>query len=400
MNNKSLHRLKYSGRETSRDAAGFMPRGSQFGYIFTKDFSSDKEILQAIAHELGHGRLLLKHTFDKDYKLPQSGTDNLMDYTPLATHLAKWQWDLASDPGIAQGVFDKDEDGMMAAGTGDFIVPQDFLVNKGEINPNAKIIQYRSYTLLKSTTTFDNFMTKIISGQFLNTIVCKDNASVNASISLMVLISKDVYQYKKNMTVIDVKPVEDISEAELKNASLCLYISYRPSNANYKDYDQSLAHEFFIHGLYKMEEINRLDLNQPFESIKQKLIMINNHAYYNTESYDRGDRDHYSFIIGKKKEMTDYIKERLNQINNDKDKTLYLMKYIQQLVEYANMEYISSRNGGRIVILNQIENYLKKDFDQFSDIIFQPISENDYYDIYNNYITDKNKSIWQNISKK
>jgi hypothetical protein len=38
-----------------------------------------------------------------------------MDYTPLATHLAKWQWDLASDPGIAQGVFDRDEDVMMAA---------------------------------------------------------------------------------------------------------------------------------------------------------------------------------------------------------------------------------------------------------------------------------------------
>jgi hypothetical protein len=108
--------LQYSGRTMSRDAAGFMPRGSQFGYIFTKDFGSDKEILQTIAHELGHGRLLLKHTFDKDYKLPQAGTDNLMDYTPLATHLAKWQWDLASDPGIAQGVFDKDEDGMMLPG--------------------------------------------------------------------------------------------------------------------------------------------------------------------------------------------------------------------------------------------------------------------------------------------
>jgi hypothetical protein len=105
--------LQYSGRTMSRDAAGFMPRGSQFGYIFTKDFGNDKEILQTVAHELGHGRLLLKHTFDKDYQLPQAGTDNLMDYTPLATHLAKWQWDLASDPGIAQGVFDRDEDAMM-----------------------------------------------------------------------------------------------------------------------------------------------------------------------------------------------------------------------------------------------------------------------------------------------
>jgi hypothetical protein len=40
-----------------RDAAGFMPRGGQFGYIFTKDFQGDAEILQTIAHELGHGKL-------------------------------------------------------------------------------------------------------------------------------------------------------------------------------------------------------------------------------------------------------------------------------------------------------------------------------------------------------
>jgi hypothetical protein len=133
--------LKYSGREMSRDAAGFMPRGSQFGYIFTKDFSSDKEILQAIAHELGHGRLLLKHTFDKDYKLPQAGTDNLMDYTPLATHLAKWQWDLASDPGIAQGVFDRDEDGMMAAAP--CIVPKP--VEKGTFEGESKLTEGREY---------------------------------------------------------------------------------------------------------------------------------------------------------------------------------------------------------------------------------------------------------------
>jgi hypothetical protein len=120
-----------------RDAAGFMPRGSQFGYIFTKDFSSDKEILQTIAHELGHGRLLLKHTFDKDYKLPQAGTDNLMDYTPLATHLAKWQWDLASDPGIAQGVFDKDEDGMMVI----FPCGAPKPINKGTFEGESKIIK-------------------------------------------------------------------------------------------------------------------------------------------------------------------------------------------------------------------------------------------------------------------
>jgi hypothetical protein len=90
-----------------------MPRGGQFGYIFTKDFQGDAEILQTIAHELGHGKLLLKHTFDKDYGIAQGTTDNLMDYAKGKTHLAKWQWDVLADPGIAQGVFDKDEDGMV-----------------------------------------------------------------------------------------------------------------------------------------------------------------------------------------------------------------------------------------------------------------------------------------------
>jgi hypothetical protein len=105
--------LKYSGSTMDRDAAGFMPRGGQFGYIFTKDFQGDAEILQTIAHELGHGKLLLKHTFDKDYGIAQGTTDNLMDYAKGKTHLAKWQWDILADPGIAQGVFDSDEDGMV-----------------------------------------------------------------------------------------------------------------------------------------------------------------------------------------------------------------------------------------------------------------------------------------------
>jgi hypothetical protein len=146
--------LKYSGSTMDRDAAGFMPRGGQFGYIFTKDFQGDAEILQTIAHELGHGKLLLKHTFDKDYGIAQGTTDNLMDYAKGKTHLAKWQWDVLADPGIAQGVFDSDEDGMKAAENpfkwltiprNRFGFPKeynesffDFLVNRGSLSFEAK----------------------------------------------------------------------------------------------------------------------------------------------------------------------------------------------------------------------------------------------------------------------
>jgi hypothetical protein len=87
-----------------------MPRNKQFGYIFTGSFTGNDEMHLAVAHELGHGQFVLKHTFDKDYKLPQGKTDNLMDYTRGARHIAKWQWDLMHDPGVVMRVFERDKD--------------------------------------------------------------------------------------------------------------------------------------------------------------------------------------------------------------------------------------------------------------------------------------------------
>jgi hypothetical protein len=42
--------------------------------------------------------------------MPQGKTDNLMDYTRGARHIAKWQWDLMHDPGIVVRVFERDKD--------------------------------------------------------------------------------------------------------------------------------------------------------------------------------------------------------------------------------------------------------------------------------------------------
>jgi hypothetical protein len=95
-----------------RDYSGYMPRDEQFAYIFTSSFSENDEMYLAAAHELGHGKFVLQHTFHKDYKLPQGKTDNLMDYTPGARHIAKWQWDLMHDPGIVMRVFERDKDAM------------------------------------------------------------------------------------------------------------------------------------------------------------------------------------------------------------------------------------------------------------------------------------------------
>ena len=110
--------LNDSGDGNNRDAQGFMPRGKQFGFIFKKGLSDDK-ISNTIAHELGHGKWKLKHTFDKDTygntaSTTQGTTNNLMDYNN-AEHIAKWQWDILSQPALFDGIFDSDEDGMAQA---------------------------------------------------------------------------------------------------------------------------------------------------------------------------------------------------------------------------------------------------------------------------------------------
>ena len=96
-----------SGNIKEKNLAGDMPRRKQFGYIFT---AGSGNIPWTVAHELGHGRFELRHTFDNDYgKLVTNG--NLMDYSG-GTHLAKWQWDVIFDPALLVSPFEGDEEGM------------------------------------------------------------------------------------------------------------------------------------------------------------------------------------------------------------------------------------------------------------------------------------------------
>ena len=102
--------LLYSGQGDDRNYTGFMPLNKQFGYLFRRDFGSFEEFAVAAAHELAHGRLSLRHPFDKSLGLPEgSVADNLMDYRH-GRELAKWQWDVIHDPGIVLRVFERDED--------------------------------------------------------------------------------------------------------------------------------------------------------------------------------------------------------------------------------------------------------------------------------------------------
>jgi hypothetical protein len=100
------------GQVGDSNPAGELPRGKQFGYLFT---GNGGDIDWTIAHELGHGLFRLQHTFDGEYggtaKSLKAQTDNLMDYGG-GTHLAKWQWDEIHDPALLVNPFEGDEDAM------------------------------------------------------------------------------------------------------------------------------------------------------------------------------------------------------------------------------------------------------------------------------------------------
>ena len=106
--------LNHSGDGTNdRNTAGFMPRGGQFGYLFLSNITPRSQVYNIIAHELGHGRWRLRHTFDSSYGNTavsmQGRTNNLMDYSN-GTHLAKWQWNQMNEPAILGAIFDSDEE--------------------------------------------------------------------------------------------------------------------------------------------------------------------------------------------------------------------------------------------------------------------------------------------------
>lgn len=91
------------------DLTGKMPRGSQYGFIFTKQ-ASEATIAHTVVHEIGHGDYTLEHTFSTNVGLEKSSTDNLMDYGS-GYGLIKYQWDVLHDPGSVWGVFEDDDAG-------------------------------------------------------------------------------------------------------------------------------------------------------------------------------------------------------------------------------------------------------------------------------------------------
>ena len=94
-------------RAADSTVLGDMPRGKQFGYLFTEN---NTHIGSTAAHEVSHGLFRLKHIADYDGMTNSSIPDNLLAY-PSGNKLSKFQWDYVCDPGFVLGIFEKDEDG-------------------------------------------------------------------------------------------------------------------------------------------------------------------------------------------------------------------------------------------------------------------------------------------------
>jgi uncharacterized protein YoxC len=87
---------------------GYMPRSKQAGFIFVDKLNS-ANVVNTLAHEIGHGAFNLQHTFKEYPSLAQGSTDNLMDY-PNGLSLYKYQWDNIHDPQKVLGLFEDDRD--------------------------------------------------------------------------------------------------------------------------------------------------------------------------------------------------------------------------------------------------------------------------------------------------
>jgi hypothetical protein len=103
------------GITPSRAISGFMPRHSQFGFVFTnqsgEEVKAGNDLATIIGHELGHGVFELEHPWEQfSTGDKNSNTPWLMDYD-LGTKLAYPHWQRISHPKFGLYVFDGSEKG-------------------------------------------------------------------------------------------------------------------------------------------------------------------------------------------------------------------------------------------------------------------------------------------------
>jgi hypothetical protein len=167
----------------SNEQLGDMPLGKQWGYLYC-----DAVDTRTLAHELGHGKTKLDHTF-KGGQIDEGTTTNLMDYCSLGEvahdSLVRQQWEAIHNPAIFDPA-QSDEDG---AAFGD---------NKGDI-----VVVGRD-TVKLNEIVFDQYSSFTKQYYFL-----KNNEELSISIFRM---KKGIYEpYKVMISCGGSKPIEQDS---------------------------------------------------------------------------------------------------------------------------------------------------------------------------------------------
>jgi hypothetical protein len=297
-----------------------------------------------------------------------------MDYTPDATHIAKWQWDLIHDPGVILRVFERDEDAMRHLET---LKDQEYLIRDGKINTNAWIYIYPSMQNMLKTETFQSFVSKLNGNSNISNLIFETMGPVRVASTGIAFITNVLRNDKWEVRLSD---INQLTEEQYKTAKIALRIWYIKKDVDYNDIP--FAHELFIHGISYIDEINKLDLkSMSLEQAKKKISEIMDKAYYDrNDEQDSGDKDHALFLIGKKEEMTNYLLERLESIKTDSEKRDYLYQIIKGNVggmyNYIINDNISSNlvkhyQGGRKQLIKDVKKYLEDKFQKYHDLIFK-----------------------------
>ncbi|GMN04632.1 hypothetical protein MTsPCn5_00200 [Croceitalea sp. MTPC5] len=114
-NNNSYYVFVFDDDVQPGNIAGFMPRNSQFGFVFPINLNTTKQeskrtVADLVAHEVGHGVFALSHPFEQGSS--GLGTNWLMDYGD-GNELAIRDWEAMGFDGLRINVFDDDGEGAL-----------------------------------------------------------------------------------------------------------------------------------------------------------------------------------------------------------------------------------------------------------------------------------------------
>jgi hypothetical protein len=102
---------KFSNESVQGMVLGYMPYYLQYGFVEYRAGQTLRQLARTIAHELGHGAFMLRHTFPPSEYNIENRYGNLMGYSD-STHLAKFQWDEIHNSNAGSKEFENADEAM------------------------------------------------------------------------------------------------------------------------------------------------------------------------------------------------------------------------------------------------------------------------------------------------